>query len=92
MFQLKKKTLILSCDRLDIPSGITEYDEHTAIGCAEDPIASMDAASAKGSARREPRTFPVTVNPLHLPGQRGTGSFLMPSLSNGFVTRVVSPL
>jgi len=45
-------------------------------------------AAALKDHRAVPRTFPITVNPFHMPGQQQIGSLKLPVLANGFVTAV----
>ena len=73
-----------------IPFGTTDYDEQNSQFVAEDIVACADVliAAARSSAHAVPRTFPVTANPFHMPGQSQVGSLKLPSLSNGFVLAV----
>jgi hypothetical protein len=73
-----------------IPFGTTDYDEQGSQHVAELFLALADESvqAARGSGRTVRRTFPITPNPFHMPGQRQDGSMKLPFLSNGFVTAV----
>jgi hypothetical protein len=57
---------------------------------AQHIVAFMDEviAVAHKDHRAVPRTFPITVNPFHMPGQQQIGSLRLPLLGNGFVTAI----
>ena len=68
----------------------TDYDEENSAFVAQEMVAVATDAFIASTARKGrhvvvPRTYPITPNPFHMPGQTQIGSVKLPSLSNGFV-------
>jgi len=86
-------TQLFAAHSFRIPFATTDYDEENSAFVAQKVVAVgadafIAAAAHEGRCVVVPRTYPITPNPFHMPGQSENLSVRLPALSNGFILAI----